>query len=305
MQTSPAAATVVTRAPPGQASVPSPSSGGAGRGPGGRPLPPHFFEADAAELVELAAESLDRILAHNDRLPLRAAEVTRFHAQAPAPIAVRDYLRRIIHYCAVEKACVLAMLVYMDRVRGAPGGVPTRAPPAPAPGARGPPPPAPVSGPPPAPAAPLVVSSLTVHRIAITAIVIATKTVCDACYTNDHYARVGGITRGELNILEVELLQLLGWRSHVTPETLQTYYANLCRTTVRWAPLARAVLVAPPADVAAAAAAAAAAAPARPGPSRSPVPPPSSSSLPTAGAASGAATATTTRTPSPVPPLLG
>ena len=177
-------------------------------------LPLLFFDVDTDALVELAAENIDRIIAHNDQLPLRSQDVTRFHSQARADITVRDYLRRVVQFCALEKCCILTILVYMDRVRGR-GGT-------------------------------LVVSSITVHRIIITAIVVATKTLCDSYYTNDHYAKVGGITMAELNVLEIELLTLLDWRLNVTPETLQIYYVNLARSSSKFAHLTRGILAANP-----------------------------------------------------------
>jgi hypothetical protein len=55
-------------------------------------------------------------------------------------------------------------------------------------------------------------SSLTCHRFIIASITISSKGFCDAFCTNAHYAKVGGITVAELNILEREFLSMIKWR---------------------------------------------------------------------------------------------
>lgn len=42
-----------------------------------------------------------------------------------------------------------------------------------------------------------------------------------------HYARVGGITLAELNLLEKEFLDIIDWRLTVTAPVMQHYYASL------------------------------------------------------------------------------
>jgi hypothetical protein len=109
-------------------------------------------------------------------------------------------------------------------------------------------------------------SSLTCHRFVITSITVSSKGLCDAFCPNNLYARVGGISLSELNVLEREFLQMIDWRLMVSRifslstsgfcasaclcsrilrlmrsssffsscqcscETLQEYYVNLVRT---------------------------------------------------------------------------
>lgn len=74
---------------------------------------------------------------------------------------------------------------------------------------------------------PFIVSSLTVHRFLITAATVASKGLCDAFLTNTIYARVGGVSLLELNMLELEFLVRVGWRIVPKPETLEDYYNSL------------------------------------------------------------------------------
>lgn len=62
-----------------------------------------------------AASMLDRLMSHNDRIPLTPTGLTRFHSRAPPSINVRDYLLRIARYTNVEPCCLLILLPYVDK----------------------------------------------------------------------------------------------------------------------------------------------------------------------------------------------
>lgn len=182
-------------------------------------LPRHFVDAPVDHLVVLIADMLDRLMAHNDQIPLspyvplnpppttsalipRSESLTRFHSRSPPTISVLDYLRRIVRYANVEastpqavpptlhltrssqKTCLLITLHYIDQVCAR---IPK-----------------------------FFLSSLTCHRFVISAIVVSSKALCDAFCTNNHYAKVGGIRVGELNLLEKEFLSLIDWRLTVS-----------------------------------------------------------------------------------------
>ncbi|KAJ3214362.1 hypothetical protein HDU67_001750 [Dinochytrium kinnereticum] len=102
-------------------------------------VPEFFHHADSALLIHLIADMLNRLTRHNDLIPLTQSGLTRFHSRAAPNISVDDYLARIVKYAAVEKVCLVVLLIYVDRN-------PT-----------------------------FTISSLTVHRFIITAITIACK----------------------------------------------------------------------------------------------------------------------------------
>ncbi|KAG0322018.1 hypothetical protein BGZ99_003557 [Dissophora globulifera] len=145
----------------------------------------------------MIADMLGRLTAHNDQIPLTAANLTRFHSRAPPQISVYDYLRRIVRFTSLERACLLVILIYIDRVCER---VRT-----------------------------FTISSLTVHRFIIASVTLAAKAVCDSYCTNSHYARVGGLSTQELNALEVEFLGLIEWRVAVEGTVMQRYYVSLVR----------------------------------------------------------------------------
>ncbi|KAI5835771.1 cyclin-domain-containing protein [Schizophyllum commune Tattone D] len=161
-------------------------------------LPFAFEEADMEHLVNLIADMLERLMAHNDRVPLLPESLTRFHSRSAPAISVLDYLKRIVQYTSAEKSVMLITLYYIDQICAC---------------------------------MPLfVLSSLTCHRFIIASITVSSKFHCDAFCTNSRYARVGGISIHELNMLEREFLKALDWRLRCTRDILQDYYVNLVRT---------------------------------------------------------------------------
>ncbi|KAJ3052523.1 hypothetical protein HK097_006125 [Rhizophlyctis rosea] len=140
---------------------------------------------------------LHRLTTHNDQIPLHPSTLTRFHSRAPPAISISDYLRRIVKYASVENVCLLILLIYIDRMCERNRG--------------------------------FTISSLTVHRFVIVGVCCASKALCDSYLTNTMYAKVGGISTKELNILEIEFLFLIDWNLAANVETLQNYYVNLVK----------------------------------------------------------------------------
>ncbi|KAJ3179843.1 hypothetical protein HDU87_002411 [Geranomyces variabilis] len=114
-------------------------------------------------------------------------------------IKLDDYLQRIVKFASVEPSVILLLLVYVDRICEI---NPT-----------------------------FTISSLTVHRFIIAAVTAGSKALSDIYCTNTYYARVGGISLQELNIMEMEFCKMIGWRLSCDIVLLQQYYANLVRTS--------------------------------------------------------------------------
>ncbi|PPQ98438.1 hypothetical protein CVT24_004117 [Panaeolus cyanescens] len=172
-------------------------------------VPADFEQVSIDSLVQLIGlifsfisvyypDMLDRLMAHNDQIPLTPETLTRFHSRSAPSISVLDYLKRIVKFTNVEKSCLLITLFNIDQIC-------SRSP-------------------------WFTLSSLTCHRFIITSIAVTSKGLCDAFCPNNLYAKVGGITVTELNVLEREFLKMIDWRLMCTRDTLQEYYVNLVRT---------------------------------------------------------------------------
>ena len=72
-----------------------------------------------------------------------------------------------------------------------------------------------------------LLTELNVHRVVITAILLAAKFFDDAYYNNAYYAKVGGVLVSEMNGLEVDFLFRINFSLHVTPEVFEEYRAKL------------------------------------------------------------------------------
>ena len=116
---------------------------------------------------------------------------------APPNISIAEYLQRIAKYTTLEKSALLSIVLYIDRLCSTFSA--------------------------------FSISTLTVHRFLITAVTVASKGLCDAFCTNAHYAKVGGISLAELNLLESEFLRRVNWRIVPAVETLQEYYESMAK----------------------------------------------------------------------------
>ena len=155
--------------------------------------PKLYHQCEPEQLTLLISRMFDKLISHNDNVIV--LEPTRFHARSPCAISIHDYLSRITKFLVVERATLLMLVCYVDRI---------------------------------CQLKPIyMITSLTAHRFIITAIVIACKTISDTYSTNTFYARVGGLPLGELNILELEMITVLDWNLGCTNEVLQQYYENL------------------------------------------------------------------------------
>lgn len=72
-----------------------------------------------------------------------------------------------------------------------------------------------------------LLTELNVHRVVITAILLAAKFFDDAYYNNAYYAKVGGVLVSELNSLEVEFLFRINFSLRVAPDVFEKYNAEL------------------------------------------------------------------------------
>ena len=138
------------------------------------------FSSRIYSLWVRAASMLDKLITHNDRIPLTPTSLTRFHSRAPPTISITSYLQRISRYTNVEPCCLLILLPYVDKVCAR------------------------------LPA--FTISSLTVHRFVIAGVSVGSKALSDAFCTNGRYARVGGVSIAEMNLLEKEFCAAIDWR---------------------------------------------------------------------------------------------
>jgi hypothetical protein len=72
-----------------------------------------------------------------------------------------------------------------------------------------------------------LLTELNLHRVTITAVLLAAKFFDDAYYNNAYYSKVGGVLGSEMNGLEVDFLFRINFSLHVTPDVFEKYKAEL------------------------------------------------------------------------------
>ena len=73
----------------------------------------------------------------------------------------------------------------------------------------------------------LELTSMNVHRVLITAVLLAAKFFDDQYYNNAYFAKVGGVPCNEINTLELEMLFYIGFSLHVPTEVYEKYFMEL------------------------------------------------------------------------------
>lgn len=149
---------------------------------------------DAAEHVVAALLGAE-VAAADARGPPSPSDMTAFHALEAPAIGVRDYVRRLAAYSFASTTCLLAAVHYVQRAAAADRR--------------------------------LAPSSLSVHRLLITATVLAAKFFDDVTYSMGYYAKVGGLPVKELAYLELRLLAVLRFKLHITPAGFHTLERDL------------------------------------------------------------------------------
>lgn len=143
--------------------------------------------------VQVLSCVLSRLVAANDAVA-DPGPITKFHALRPPSISIGDYCSRIYKYASCSPECFVLALVFIDRLiqRNS-----------------------------------LLLTSLNVHRIIITAVMLAAKFFDDAYFNNAYYAKVGGVPTSEVNALELEFLFSINFSLHVPTDVYEKYYGEL------------------------------------------------------------------------------
>lgn len=145
-------------------------------------------------LIPMLAGVLDQLVNRNDISGLEAP-VTAFHALKAPAVTIYDYIERIRKYSACSPCCFVVALIYMDRYLQ-----------------RNP---------------RFVLTSLSIHRLLLTSVLLAAKFLDDFYYNNAFWSKVGGVPVSELNALELELLFKLNFDLHIRVDEYLRYRKTL------------------------------------------------------------------------------
>jgi len=160
---------------------------------------PANVQYDEKQIVPVVATVLTQLVARNDKMleqsPQVASNVTVFHAVKPPAITIRKYLERVERYAGCSSQCYIIALVYVDTIIQRKKS--------------------------------FVISSLNIHRLLITSIMLAAKFYDDIYYNNAYYAKIGGVPCNEINNLELEFLFMINFTLNVPLDVFERYKAEL------------------------------------------------------------------------------
>lgn len=161
-----------------------------------------FKECPTPVLVKLITRMLQSLINLNDRNvpaaisnPMAVSDkpagevspdrknklLTRYHSRTPPAISIDTYISRLVKFNNFTQANLLLTIYYIDLLSH--NFQPY-----------------------------FTLNSWTVHRFLLVATMLAQKALEDFFYTNDHYAKVGGVALTELNCLELDFLNRVNWR---------------------------------------------------------------------------------------------
>lgn len=118
-----------------------------------------------------------------------------FFAKVPPQVPISYYINRLVVYSNCSSSAFIVMLIYLDRVqRSCPS---------------------------------LALNEMNCHRLILSALVLAIKYLEDDVYLNSHYAFIGGISTSEMNDLELQFLELLGWNLNICRDLFDHFRNSL------------------------------------------------------------------------------
>lgn len=142
-------------------------------------------------------ELKERADAYERRLrALPPPEPSVFHALQPPSITPVEYLLRLARYSFCSRSVFVAAFYYLERIAALD-------------------------------AVDLIINSLSLHRLLLTAVLLATKVFDDVLYDNAHFAKVGGLDVKELNMLELDMLKVLNFRVHISADDFEAFERKL------------------------------------------------------------------------------
>ena len=156
-------------------------------------------------VIDIISEILDEIVKESASLDLlsEAEEenhsmtsvlIQDFLSKKPPQISLNKYLKRFMKYSRPEPSTIIIALIYIDKICDESN---------------------------------LQLTMLNIHRLALACLVVATKYNEDDYYSNEFYAKVGGVSLEELNQLEYNILILLSFNVYIDDELFEKYESQI------------------------------------------------------------------------------
>lgn len=121
-------------------------------------------------------------------------EMSLFHSLQVPSLSIKDYVCRIARYASCSPECFVIALLFLHRYQYF-----TR----------------------------MALSSRNVHRLTITAVLVATKSRDDIFFSNEYFGAIGGLQTKEMSALERRFLEDIQWGTYVDWKEFQNCLLEL------------------------------------------------------------------------------
>lgn len=148
-------------------------------------------------IVRVVASVLGRLIGGNYHELIKSqssANFLKFQSSYQPDVSIEAYLERIRRYSRCSDGCFVMALVYIDKLIEQKD---------------------------------LMLSSLNVHRLLVTSVMLAAKFHDDLFYNNAYYSKLGGLSLQELNLLEIDMLNQLNFSLYISAESYAKYHKQL------------------------------------------------------------------------------
>jgi len=150
---------------------------------------PNYSAAIQAAAVGLRATDEGEFVSN-----FRTNIITPFHGPQPPPCSPISFLRRLVRHAHCSETAFVTALYYLDIIA-------LRRP-------------------------ELAINALNIHRLFLTATLLASKYLDDVRHDNSHYAYIGELDVSEINRLEMEGLVILNYGLFIKPSDFSNYEAK-------------------------------------------------------------------------------
>ena len=113
-----------------------------------------------------------------------------FSTKSPSKVTLQYFFGRIKRYSKIEKSTLIIILIYADRMCTTSG---------------------------------IILNPHNIHRIILGCLLLAIKYNEDIYFTNEQYAKIGGVTLQEINDLESFSIDLLDYNLFISEDIYQKY----------------------------------------------------------------------------------
>ena len=134
------------------------------------------------------AEILTEISSQNSNIEYNPDDP--FSTKSPSKVTLQYFFGRIKKYTKIEKSTIIIILIYADRMCTTSG---------------------------------IILNPHNIHRIILGCLLLAIKYNEDLYFTNEQYAKVGGVSIQELNDLEIYSIQLLNFNLFISEDIYEKY----------------------------------------------------------------------------------